>query len=156
MGSAHAYVDGTDFARARDNPHNILNPAAIDNSFDFNRDTYVDGSDLVIIRDNNTNIVTDLNLITAFPPAAPPSSNPGAPPTFPTDPYLDGIDPTAAYPLDPVLDDAGAWELPSDNTLLAEALWMVDLEQATERPESENERAVDAIFATGVDVYSDE
>ncbi|MFC1597180.1 M20/M25/M40 family metallo-hydrolase, partial [Planctomycetota bacterium] len=41
-----AYVDGTDFAGARDNPHNILDRAAIDDDYDYNRDSYVDGSDL--------------------------------------------------------------------------------------------------------------
>ena len=70
------YVDATDFAGARDNPHNFLNRATIDDEYDFNRDSYVDSSDLAIVRDNNTNFITDLNLIVV--PAAPtaPASTP--------------------------------------------------------------------------------
>lgn len=60
----NAFVDGSDFAFARDDPHNFLNPAAITDKADFNRDSFVDGSDLAIARDGATNFLTALNLIT--------------------------------------------------------------------------------------------
>lgn len=62
--ATRAYVDGTDFAGARDNPHNFVNRALVDDAFDFNRDSFVDGTDLAIVRDNNTNLVTALRLFT--------------------------------------------------------------------------------------------
>lgn len=66
--STNAWVDGTDFSGARDNPHNIANRAAINDPFDYNRDSYVDGTDLSAVRDNNTNIATALKLITISRP----------------------------------------------------------------------------------------
>lgn len=60
----NAFVDGSDFAFARDDPHNFLNPAAITDPGDFNRDSFVDGSDLAIARDGATNFLTALQLIT--------------------------------------------------------------------------------------------
>lgn len=71
----NAFVDGSDYAAVRDDPHNFLNPAPIDNPHDFNRDKFVDGSDLAIVRDNNTNFLNDLNLI-EVPPSAPPAISP--------------------------------------------------------------------------------
>jgi hypothetical protein len=58
------FVDGTDFALARDNPRNFLNRAPIDFPYDYNRDSFVDGFDLAIARDNGTNFLTALKLIT--------------------------------------------------------------------------------------------
>ncbi|HHH76137.1 MAG TPA: hypothetical protein ENL03_03835, partial [Phycisphaerae bacterium] len=60
----NTFIDGTDFVGVRDNPHNFLNPAALDDAFDINRDRFVDGTDLVLVRDNNTNFLTALKLIT--------------------------------------------------------------------------------------------
>ncbi len=65
------YVDGNDFAGARDDPHNFLNRATITNPHDYNRDSFVDGTDLAIARDDATNFLTALKLITAPPPSAP-------------------------------------------------------------------------------------
>ncbi len=62
---AHTFVDGNDFAAARDDPHNFLNRASITNVCDFNRDSFVDGTDLAIVRDNNTNFLTALRLLAA-------------------------------------------------------------------------------------------
>ncbi|HEX5242492.1 MAG TPA: hypothetical protein VFW23_04445 [Tepidisphaeraceae bacterium] len=59
-----AYVDGSDFAYARDDPHDFLNPAAITDRGDFNRDSFVDGTDLAIARDGATSFLNALNLIT--------------------------------------------------------------------------------------------
>lgn len=61
--STNTFVDGADFAGARDNVHNFLNPAAIDDAFDYNRDTFVNGSDLAIARDHNTNFLNSLVLL---------------------------------------------------------------------------------------------
>jgi len=66
------FVDGTDFAGARDNRHESPGLAAIDDAYDFNRDSLVDDTDLTIARDNSTNFLTSLKLITA------PSSGGGA------------------------------------------------------------------------------
>ena len=52
-----------DFAGSRDNPHNFLNRAAIDDAYDYNRDSFVDGTDLALARDNNTNFLTALRLL---------------------------------------------------------------------------------------------
>jgi len=61
----NAFVDGTDFVGVRDNPHNFLNRAPVDDAYDINRDSFVDGTDLVLVRDNNTNFLTALKLIAA-------------------------------------------------------------------------------------------
>ncbi len=63
----NAFVDGSDFAYARDDPHNFLNPALITDRGDYNRDHFVDGTDLAIARDFNTNFLNALQLIS--PPA---------------------------------------------------------------------------------------
>ncbi|MCY2987716.1 MAG: Ig-like domain-containing protein, partial [Planctomycetota bacterium] len=72
----NTFVDGTDFAAARDNPRNFLNRAPVGFRFDYNRDSFVDGSDMAAARDNNTNFVTALKLITVPTPA--PAGSPGA------------------------------------------------------------------------------
>jgi len=59
------FVDGTDFAGARDNTHNTVNRASRDDPYDYNRDSLVDAADLAIARDSNTNFLTALKLITA-------------------------------------------------------------------------------------------
>ena len=61
--AAHAMVDAGDFAGVRNNPRTFLDPAAIDNAFDFNRDRLVNSSDLLLVRDRATTIETALRLI---------------------------------------------------------------------------------------------
>jgi len=72
-----AFVDGTDFAGARDNTHDTSNRAAIDDAYDYNRDSLVDTADLAIARDNRTNFLTALRLIAA-PSSMGPSSSASA------------------------------------------------------------------------------
>ena len=59
----NAFVDGSDFAGARDNPHNFINRANVEDRFACNRDSFVDGTDHAISRDNATNFLTGLKLI---------------------------------------------------------------------------------------------
>ncbi len=79
-----ASVNAQDIGGARDNPHNFLNRALIDDAFDYNRDSLVNAQDIGVARDNPTNFLSDLNLITvpaAAPVAAaatPVSSNPAS------------------------------------------------------------------------------
>ncbi len=61
-------VNGLDFAGARDNPRGNPPGAAIDNTYDFNRDGLIDGTDMAIVRDNVTNFQTALRLITPTTP----------------------------------------------------------------------------------------
>jgi len=61
------FVDGTDFAGARDNTHDADDRAPIDDRFDYNRDSLVDAGDLDVARNNNTNFLTCLTLFTAPP-----------------------------------------------------------------------------------------
>ena len=68
--AADTQVNAQDIGGARDNPHNFLNRAAIDDAYDYNRDSLVNAQDIGIARDNPTNFLTDLNLIS--PPAAAP------------------------------------------------------------------------------------
>ena len=75
--ATNAYVDGTDFAGARDQPHNFLDRAEIDDRYDYNRDSFVDGTDLAIARDHGTNFLTALKLITV-PVAVPLAMLPAA------------------------------------------------------------------------------
>ncbi|NQV23046.1 MAG: FG-GAP repeat protein, partial [Rhodopirellula sp.] len=79
----NTFVDGTDFARARDNQRNFLNRAPIDSELDYNRDSFVDGSDLAIARDHNTNFLTALRLLVLTaeptPTQLPMSARPSAP-----------------------------------------------------------------------------
>jgi len=74
--SACTFVDGADFAGARDNTHDSLDRAPLDDRFDYNRDSLVDGTDLAIARDNQTNFLTCLTLITVPPLGGSPSSSP--------------------------------------------------------------------------------
>ncbi len=73
--STNTFVDGLDFAGARDNPHNFVDPAVVMDGYDYNRDSFVDGADLAVVRDNSTNFLTALKLITV-PSVAPPLSAP--------------------------------------------------------------------------------
>ena len=78
--AANTFVDGTDFAGARDNPHDFANRAGILDSYDYNRDSFVDGTDLAVARDNNTNFLTALTLLdlSTASPAMPLASGSGA------------------------------------------------------------------------------
>lgn len=86
--TTNTFVDGTDFARARDNQRNFLNRAPIDFHEDYNRDSFVDGSDLAIARDHNTNFLTALKLLALTVELAPTqlitSARPSAPVKVPT------------------------------------------------------------------------
>ncbi|MEM6688091.1 MAG: Ig-like domain-containing protein [Planctomycetota bacterium] len=54
------FVDTFDLLGARDNPHNFLNRAPIDDIYDYNRDSFVDTFDVLVARDNGTNFLNDL------------------------------------------------------------------------------------------------
>ncbi len=64
---SNTFVDGSDFAGARDDPHNFITRASITNVHDYNRDSFVDGSDLAVARDNYTNFLTSLKLVNLIP-----------------------------------------------------------------------------------------
>jgi Ca2+-binding RTX toxin-like protein/protocatechuate 3,4-dioxygenase beta subunit len=59
----NTFVNGSDFALVRDNPHNFFVPAEIDDNQDINRDTFVNGTDLALVRDNPANFFTSLPFI---------------------------------------------------------------------------------------------
>ncbi|MEM7312200.1 MAG: Calx-beta domain-containing protein, partial [Planctomycetota bacterium] len=61
---SNAFVNATDIVQTRDNPHNFLNPALIDDVHDFNRDKRVNATDIIIARDNATFFLNALKLIT--------------------------------------------------------------------------------------------
>ncbi|HYW79390.1 MAG TPA: hypothetical protein VE890_07410, partial [Thermoguttaceae bacterium] len=58
-------VNATDEIVARNFQHGPLNPASIDDPYDYNRDGLVNGTDQIIARQNQTNPLTMLRLITA-------------------------------------------------------------------------------------------
>ncbi|HEX8524490.1 MAG TPA: DUF6531 domain-containing protein, partial [Tepidisphaeraceae bacterium] len=57
---ASTRVNSTDEILIRWNPKTLLNPAAITDHYDINRDKKVDGTDQVLARNNTTNLKTDL------------------------------------------------------------------------------------------------
>ncbi|MBN1764965.1 MAG: hypothetical protein JW860_06875 [Sedimentisphaerales bacterium] len=59
----NTYVNALDTGGVRDNPRNFLNPAPINDPYDFNRDANVNAIDFGIARDHTTNFITALNLI---------------------------------------------------------------------------------------------
>jgi len=65
----NAYVDGMDFALARDR---ATTTAAIDNPYDYNRDGRVDEGDRQLVVDNPTNLATCLKLLnlTSYVPSS--------------------------------------------------------------------------------------
>lgn len=68
----NAIVNATDEIGARNNPRTFLNPAAIDDLYDFNRDGQVNATDQILARNHQTFFLTALQLITApEEPAAP-------------------------------------------------------------------------------------
>lgn len=60
----YALVNATDILAARNNPHTALNPAAITDAVDFNRDGLVDLADMQLAQANATSPLTALRLIT--------------------------------------------------------------------------------------------
>ena len=61
----NAIVNATDEILARNFSRGLLNPAAIDDRYDYNRDGLVNGTDQVIARGNQTNPLNMLRLIAA-------------------------------------------------------------------------------------------
>jgi len=156
--TANAYVDGTDLAYARDNAHNVLNRAAVDDPGDFNRDSFVDGSDLVIVRDNSTNVLSDLNLITV--PAAPEPPGNAHPALLPIDLHVGIYEPMSedeyecqfayAEPYERALVEGALWEPGDLEALLANAIWAYEMEgmrSDSNEDDPINEAAADDIFA---------
>jgi hypothetical protein len=84
----NALVSAGDEIEARNDSHNLLNPATITNRRDYNRDSFVNAQDQIIARNNGTTIQTALRLIgvpapaaaanTSIPPAAAPAALPAA------------------------------------------------------------------------------
>ena len=66
----NALVTVADLLLARNNPHNFLNPAGVDDPYDYNRDGRVDATDVLLARNNQTNFLDGLALISAPGPAA--------------------------------------------------------------------------------------
>ncbi|MCP4376433.1 MAG: hypothetical protein GY794_09695, partial [bacterium] len=58
-------VNATDMLLVRNNPHTLLDPAGIDDAYDFNRDTKVNATDMLIARNNQTDFLSDLALVKA-------------------------------------------------------------------------------------------
>ncbi|MEE8450556.1 MAG: hypothetical protein V3R99_01540 [Thermoguttaceae bacterium] len=58
-------VNATDEIVARNFQHSAVDPALIDDRYDYNRDGLVNGTDQIIARENQTNPLTMLRLITA-------------------------------------------------------------------------------------------
>ena len=63
--SSDAMVTPADEIGARNNPHTVIDPAPVDDAYDFNRDGLVGPTDEIIVRSNGTNFFTALKLITA-------------------------------------------------------------------------------------------
>jgi hypothetical protein len=79
--STFAFVTVTDELAARHNPHNLLNPAGIDDFVDYNRDRWVTVTDELIARHNGTNFLNALRMITV------PESSGGGAGTAASDPW---------------------------------------------------------------------
>ena len=58
-----AYVNATDEISARNNPHNFLNRATIDDAYDYNRDSFVTVSDELFARNNSTFFLNALKML---------------------------------------------------------------------------------------------
>ncbi|MCA9265908.1 MAG: hypothetical protein KDA60_18730, partial [Planctomycetales bacterium] len=61
--SDHAKVDTTDEIGARNHPRTFLDPAGMEDPFDFDRDGRVDTTDQIIARNNFTSFVDELRMI---------------------------------------------------------------------------------------------
>ncbi len=66
--TAFAFVTVTDELAARNNPHNFLNRAGVEDFVDYNRDSFVTITDELIARNNGTNFLNALKII-AVPPS---------------------------------------------------------------------------------------
>ena len=60
---SNTWVNASDRLMVRANPHNVFDPAPIDDVCDFNRDKSVNAADRLIARANPTNFLTGLKLI---------------------------------------------------------------------------------------------
>jgi len=60
----YARVNAIDILLARNNPHNIADPAQITTLYDFNRDARVNATDMLIARSSQTHYLEALKLIT--------------------------------------------------------------------------------------------
>jgi len=63
--TAETDVDTNDELGARNHPHSVLNPAPIEDAYDYNRDRRVDTNDEIVARNNSASAFTRLQLITA-------------------------------------------------------------------------------------------
>ncbi len=59
----NTYVTVTDLLLARNNPHGLLDPAPVDDPYDYNRDKQVNPTDVLLARNNTTNFLSALKLI---------------------------------------------------------------------------------------------
>jgi hypothetical protein len=75
---SHARVGTADMIGVRQNPRNQLNPAAIDNPYDFNRDRRVSAIDEALVRLNATSALTALRLIAPPPLVSAPQGDESA------------------------------------------------------------------------------
>jgi hypothetical protein len=62
--ASNAQVNSTDEIGARSNPKTFLNPALVNDPYDFNRDGFVNATDQIIARSNSTTLAGALKLIT--------------------------------------------------------------------------------------------
>jgi hypothetical protein len=65
-----APTNASDELGARNNPHNLANPALVTDAYDYNKNRFVDANDQLIARNNPTNLATQLikiNIGTAGP-----------------------------------------------------------------------------------------
>ncbi|MEM6688057.1 MAG: PKD domain-containing protein [Planctomycetota bacterium] len=60
--SASAFVNTSDITQVRLNPRNFLNPAAVDDPFDINKDRFVNTTDITQIRLHPTNFLNALRM----------------------------------------------------------------------------------------------
>ena len=77
---ANANVTATDELLVRNNPRTLLDPAAVHNPYDHNRDRKVDATDELITRTNATTFMTALKLIELPPPPRRRTANRRRPP----------------------------------------------------------------------------
>jgi hypothetical protein len=62
--AADARVNPSDVLQARAHPRNVLNPAPLEDQYDFNRDKQVGPADQLIARSHGTSVISALRLIT--------------------------------------------------------------------------------------------
>ena len=63
--AADYMVTANDRLGVRNNPHNFLDPAPVDDAYDFDRDTNVNAIDRLAVRNHQTNFLSDLQVIVA-------------------------------------------------------------------------------------------